>query len=89
MRYELISVDGRKIASTLISSDTALLLKVSAESQIMADGKVRGGCIQSEAGKIFAFSNDPDYIKIGLTHKPWKQTDCAVPGAGSPITSLV
>ncbi len=69
MRYELISVDGRKIASTLISSDTALLLKVSAESQIMADGKVRGGCIQSEAGKIFAFSNDPDYIKSSQKFK--------------------
>ena len=27
--------------------------------------------------------------EVGLTHKPWKQTDCAVPGAGSPITSLV
>lgn len=69
MRYELTSSDGKKIASTLIASDHVFLSTISAESQIFRDGKMRAGCITNSNGKIYAFSNDSDYIKSSQKFK--------------------
>jgi signal transduction histidine kinase len=69
MRYELTSNDGKKIASTLIANDQLLLPNISAESQILRNGKIRAGCITNSNGRIYAFSNDSDYIKSSQKFK--------------------
>ena len=69
MRYELTSSDGKKIASTLLASDIASIPKLSAESQLLSNGKIRGGCITTKDGKIHAFSCDPDHVKSSQKFK--------------------
>lgn len=69
MRYELLSKDGKKIAGTLLASDTALLPSITAESQLLRNGAIRAGCITNANGKITAFSNDPDLLRSSQKFK--------------------
>ncbi len=69
MRYELSSSDGKKIASTLLRSDRDFLPDLKSESSLVANGKMRAGCIKSADGQIVAFANEPDFIKSSQMFK--------------------
>lgn len=69
MRYNLVSVDGKKIASTLSSAESALLATVMSESVLVLNGKGRAGRITSKHGIIYAFSDDLDFIRSSQRFK--------------------
>ena len=69
MRYQLQSIDGKKIASTLIAGDAAWIPQIINESQLIANGKMRVGSFQNTDGRLFAFSNNPDYLKSSQSFK--------------------
>lgn len=63
MRYTLVSGDGKKIASTLSSAESALLAIVVNESVLVLNNKARAGRLISKQGIIYAFADDPDCIR--------------------------
>lgn len=69
MRYNLVSVDGKKIASTLTSAESALLATVLSESVLVFNNKGRAGRLISKHGMIYAFSDDPDCIRSSQKFK--------------------
>ena len=69
MRYSLVSFDGKKIASTLSSAESALLATTLSESVLVLNNKARAGRLTSKHGMIYAFSDHPDYIRSSQKFK--------------------
>lgn len=74
MRYNLISVNGKKIASTLSAAESALLATISSESTLVLNNKARAGRLSTEEGTIFAYSDEPDFLHSSQKFKTLART---------------